>query len=162
MEYICELWTLEKVVEWLLGHKSETLDFTFDTDLDVEPTGWHGIKISREFDGEAIIAGYYGGGIDFALNIVGIEKREDIATLLKEMFSNVYWEYKETICVDVTEMKEECERIRCVDDISVPEDSKCARCCIYCKEECELRCHGSVIWETEENILKNCTSCVEV
>ena len=29
--------------------------------------------------------------------------------------------------------------IRCYMDL-VPEDSECAKCCIYCKKDCEFRC----------------------
>lgn len=36
--------------------------FTFDEDLESEPTGWFGIQIIKIFDGEALAIGYMGGG----------------------------------------------------------------------------------------------------
>lgn len=54
--------------------------------------------------------------------------------------------------------------IRCLIDISVPENSKCAKCCIYCneKETCENRCIGIDEWKTENNIVENCIECIEM
>lgn len=51
--------------------------------------------------------------------------------------------------------------IKCLMDVSVPENSKCAKCCIYCdeKNKCNYVCDGIEEWETEENIVKNCTEC---
>ena len=49
-------------------------------------------------------------------------------------------------------------------DISISENSKCAKCCIYCneKETCEYRCVGSDRWKTEDDIAENCTECIEI
>lgn len=48
--------------------------------------------------------------------------------------------------------------IRCTMDMTVPEDSKCAKCCIYCdeKEQCEYCCPNLIKWKTEEEIESNC------
>ena len=48
-------------------------------------------------------------------------------------------------------------------DVSVPEDSKCAKCCLHCdeKETCGYRCHGIDKWKTEEKIAQNCIKCTE-
>lgn len=48
--------------------------------------------------------------------------------------------------------------LRCLIDISISENSKCAKCCIYCneKETCEYRCVGSDRWKTEDDIAENC------
>lgn len=56
------------------------------------------------------------------------------------------------------------EMLQCLMDISVPEDSKCTKCCIYCdeKEVCKYRCLGVDEWVTEENISKNCVECMEL
>lgn len=53
--------------------------------------------------------------------------------------------------------------LRCLMDMSVAEDSKCAKCCVHCEEQemCEYRCHGIYEWETEDNISKNCIDCAE-
>lgn len=53
--------------------------------------------------------------------------------------------------------------LRCLMDMSVPEYSKCAKCCLHCdeKETCEHRCQGIDKWKTEENIAKNCIECAE-
>lgn len=40
----------------------ESIYFTFDEDLESDPTGWFGIKIIKIFDGEALAIGYMGGG----------------------------------------------------------------------------------------------------
>lgn len=51
--------------------------------------------------------------------------------------------------------------LRCLMDISVPEDSKCAKCCLYCEERnvCEYKCCGIDEWKTEEEIYANCLEC---
>lgn len=53
--------------------------------------------------------------------------------------------------------------LRCLMDMSVPEESKCAKCCLYCdeKEICEYRCYGIDEWKIEEKIVENCTNCTE-
>ena len=56
------------------------------------------------------------------------------------------------------------EMLRCLMDMSIPEDSKCAKCCLHCKEKetCEYKCQGVDEWKTEENISKNCIECTEL
>lgn len=51
--------------------------------------------------------------------------------------------------------------LRCLMDISIPEGSKCERCCICCEEKdtCEYRCCGIDEWKTEEEIAKSCAEC---
>ena len=51
--------------------------------------------------------------------------------------------------------------LNCLKDVLVPEDSKCAKCCIYCseKEKCEYVCFGLEEWKTEAEIAKNCIEC---
>ena len=51
--------------------------------------------------------------------------------------------------------------IRCLIDISIPEEDRCAKCCIYCEEKytCSRRCPGVDEWKTEEEIYMNCTEC---
>ena len=53
--------------------------------------------------------------------------------------------------------------IRCLMDVSIPENDKCGKCCINCDEKdiCENKCCGIDEWETEEEILKNCIECEE-
>lgn len=53
--------------------------------------------------------------------------------------------------------------IKCLMDISIPEDSKCAKCCIYCEEKdaCEYKCHAIDEWKTEKEIEDNCRQCCE-
>lgn len=60
--------------------------------------------------------------------------------------------------------REVVKMLRCLIDISVPENSKCAKCCIYCneKETCENRCIGIDEWKTESNISENCIECIEM
>ena len=56
------------------------------------------------------------------------------------------------------------EMLRCLMDMSIPEEDKCAKCCIHCdeKETCNCRCQGVGEWKTEDNILMNCIECVEL
>lgn len=53
--------------------------------------------------------------------------------------------------------------LRCLVDISVPKNSKCAQCCLYCDEKniCEYCCPRIGEWKTEDNISKNCSECTE-
>lgn len=53
--------------------------------------------------------------------------------------------------------------LRCLMNISVPKDSKCAKCCFYCEEKstCKCKCLGIEEWKTEEEIAKNCIECSE-
>ena len=82
----------------------ESIDFTFDTTLDSEPSGWYGVKIVDLFnEPEGCIAmGYYGGGATIARCINPDE--ETLEELLKEML----WEISDTIdpverlCIDLT------------------------------------------------------------
>ncbi len=54
--------------------------------------------------------------------------------------------------------------LRCLIDISVPENDKCKKCCICCneKETCENRCIGIDEWKTESNIAENCIECMKM
>ncbi len=51
--------------------------------------------------------------------------------------------------------------LKCLIDVSIPEDNKCSNCCFYCdeKDSCEHRCVGLEEWKTEEEIENNCTEC---
>lgn len=81
----------------------ESIDFTFDTTLDNEPSGWYGVKIVDLFDEPegCITMGYYGGGATISRCINPGE--ETIEELLKEML----WELSETddpvecVCIDL-------------------------------------------------------------
>jgi hypothetical protein len=58
-------------------------------------------------------------------------------------------------------IKEEMDMLLCTIDMSVPQDSQCAKCCIYCDEkECEWRCQNSIKWKDEDEIAKNCIDAV--
>ena len=62
-----------------------------------------------------------------------------------------------------SDFKEEMKMLRCLIDMYIQEDSKCAKCCICCeeKETCIYRCQGIDEWITEENIARNCIECTE-
>lgn len=50
----------------------------------------------------------------------------------------------------------------CTLDMSVPADSQCAKCCIYCTEEdCEYRCLNAIKYKTEDEIASHCTMAYE-
>ena len=44
--------------------------------------------------------------------------------------------------------------IRCFMDPSVPQESNCAKCCIYCEEECVCRCDLAIKCETEDKVIE--------
>lgn len=44
--------------------------------------------------------------------------------------------------------------IRCLLDAAIPQDSKCAKCCIYCTESnCEYKCPFTLEHKTEKEII---------
>ena len=53
--------------------------------------------------------------------------------------------------------------IRCCMDPAVPEDSQCAKCCMYCAEKktCEYLCPLVTDCGTEKEILQRCNVAVE-
>ena len=81
----------------------ESIDFTFNTTLDIEPSGWYGVKIVDLFNEPegCIVMGYYGGGATISRCIYPGE--ETVEELLKEMLL----ELSETdtpveyVCVDL-------------------------------------------------------------
>jgi len=50
------------------------------------------------------------------------------------------------------------DKLRCLMDIDIPEESECAWCCIYCdkKETCEYCCAFVQDEMTEKEIIKKC------
>ena len=52
--------------------------------------------------------------------------------------------------------------LRCLMDPTIPEDSRCSKCCIHCedKDSCNCCCCGVNEWKTEEEIAKNCIECI--
>ena len=54
--------------------------------------------------------------------------------------------------------------IKCLMDTSVPQDSKCAKCCIYCDEKshCEYVCKMVAVEGKDENfIAANCINAYD-
>jgi len=51
--------------------------------------------------------------------------------------------------------KEENDMIKCLMDVTVPQDSKCAKCCIYCDEKshCESVCEMGAVEGRDENFI---------
>ena len=98
--------TVSELADMLNKNKfGESIDFTFDTTLDSEPSGWYGVKIVDLFNEPrgCIVMGYYGGGATISRCINPGEKT--VEELLKEML----WELSETndpverVCIDLTE-----------------------------------------------------------
>ena len=52
--------------------------------------------------------------------------------------------------------------IKCLMDVSIPEDDKCAKCCICCEEKvaCEYTCRRTNEWKPKEDVMKNCIECL--
>ena len=70
--------SLSEIVDWLQnGFFDRELGFTNDTPDDIEmnggATGWYGMKIVDDFDGESLVVGYYGSGIVFSDGILDLE-----------------------------------------------------------------------------------------
>lgn len=53
--------------------------------------------------------------------------------------------------------------LRCTMDMSIPKESKCAYCCVYClQKDCTSRCELPRRYENKEKtIYKSCTICYE-
>lgn len=51
--------------------------------------------------------------------------------------------------------------IKCLIDVSILEDSKCSKCCIYCdeKETCKYRCNYTDKCKIEDDVYNNCDEC---
>ena len=81
----------------------ESIDFTFDTTLDSEPSRWYGVKIIDLFNEPegCIVMGYYGGGATISRCINPGE--EIVEELLKEMLSELSETdtHVEHVCVDM-------------------------------------------------------------
>lgn len=83
MEQLKYKWiTVKEAVELVLSDKFDnggSLDFTLDKEeivkeySDFLPTGWYGIARVHIFDGDSIVIGYYGGGIEKAVNCLHME-----------------------------------------------------------------------------------------
>lgn len=80
--------TVKEAVELVLSDKFDnggSLDFTLDKEeivkeyRDFLPTGWYGIARVHIFDGDSIVIGYYGGGIEKAVNCLHIKDYPDEA-----------------------------------------------------------------------------------
>ena len=83
-----EFKTVREIAERVHGSRVP-IDFTFDTPVDVhtgwEPSGWHGLKWSDEFDPDTgcIILGHYGTGILGAQP--SVEEPDDIINFILYM-----------------------------------------------------------------------------
>lgn len=83
MEKLNYKWiTVKEIVELVLSDKFEnsgSLDFTLDSyewnhdDPNFEPTGWYGIARTKLFDGDAVVIGYHGGGIEMVVNCLHLK-----------------------------------------------------------------------------------------
>lgn len=91
---------LESIVRWLTQGIVTEISFTGDAfPADgIEPSGWYGMKISKEFDGEVMIFGDWGCGI------VYVDPLDDgVVSAIKRFFKREFnWEiYHDThICCE--------------------------------------------------------------
>lgn len=117
-----KMMTAKQVIDLLfdLPKDEREIFFTFDdADLypELEPSGWHGIKITTifdEFDGVLAI-GYCGGGSTVAYDIYGCVDDSDNRECVKEFCTKKLQEYMDndwdgrlfescpTICVEIEE-----------------------------------------------------------
>ena len=52
--------------------------------------------------------------------------------------------------------------IRCFMDGVINQESKCAKCCIYCEDKCDYRCELSKECKTEDDVFnKDCVHAYE-
>lgn len=76
---------IDEILNGLKNKKKIEFDFTSDYEElwdgcdpnEIDPSGWYGVRVSEVFDGLSLICGYYGGGIDFAINIDEYEGYEE-------------------------------------------------------------------------------------
>jgi hypothetical protein len=114
--------TAEEAIEYLflLPRKQRELNFTFDdvdVDPDCDPSGWHGVQITKifdEFDGLFAI-GYWGGGTTVVYDIYGLVANSDDEQYVKKFCVEKLQEYMdnnldsglpikcESICVELLE-----------------------------------------------------------
>lgn len=81
---------LEDIVRWLDNDMVTEINFTGDGFVadDIEPEGWYGMKLSKEFDGNSMIFGDWGLGIIHSDNL-----DDGIAAAIKGFFKNEFgWE----------------------------------------------------------------------
>lgn len=103
MEEKYKIVTISELVSMLLEKEyGKSIDFSFDTTLEDEPSGWFGIKIIDLFDEPrgCVSIGYYGGCITIT-RCIHIE--DNIEELLKEMLYELSEsdELVEVVCVDL-------------------------------------------------------------
>lgn len=79
----------------------DEITFTADNNLEVEPSGWYGIKKMNIFDSDRYVIGYYGGYKAAILDAVDFGM-EDLRYALKDVLCFECYD-GEHICVDLGE-----------------------------------------------------------
>lgn len=80
---------------------SDEITFTADNSLEVEPSGWYGIKKLNIFDSDRYVIGYYGGAQSAIIDAVDLTMEELIHALKDVLCFECY--DGEHICVDLGE-----------------------------------------------------------
>lgn len=101
--------TIEKLAKRLTEIETDkVIGFTNDSEDmvcdDFEPTGWYGAKISNMFDGNALLIGYFGGGIIYSKCLIDDDTESEIEEGLADFFSSEFYnKEKRKVCVDADE-----------------------------------------------------------
>lgn len=109
--------TIKKLAKRLMKASfNKSIGFTFDDDINItEPTGWYGVVKTNMYDGEALLFGYFGGGVLTAFNLS--DEEYTIETFIKAICAfyvaekGNYHNNKKTpnkntiLCVDIEEYK---------------------------------------------------------
>lgn len=109
--------TIKELAERLVDASyNKIIGFTFDEDQSIsEPTGWYGVTKTYMFDGEALLFGYWGGGVLRVANVN--EDAEDLEVYIEAIWSfyeaenGTGWDRSEVnentiLCVDTREFNE--------------------------------------------------------
>lgn len=71
--------SLDSLEKYLLANPGKAVGFTYDTPDTVkdngEATDWYGIKLDTEFDGECLLFGYYGSGVEHVCDKYDLEEK---------------------------------------------------------------------------------------
>lgn len=109
-----KLVTAKEAVDIMFGScfVNQALNFTFDQDLEREPSDWFGMKLTELFDEseKVFTIGYYGGGCTECYDIFGLCDDTIHIASVKEFCVHKLQKYMDTWC----EFGKPCEKI-CVE-----------------------------------------------
>lgn len=99
---------VKDLIKYLLANPEKEVGFTLDTREDLEeqgePMGWYGVMYCTAFDGDALLIGWYGGGVEFIATETYNEQEMELG--LEAFFKEKeFEELPNEILVDMGDMK---------------------------------------------------------